>query len=198
MPENATEAATATDSVSTAAADSAEIVIVPLPWAVTVGAGWPLVPIRAVTAFPSVLVASTTPAARPTPAAEPKATDRLPAPARVARVGVSAARTVTDPLPPSPDPAVTVAETIPAVVVVLSSTVDAAPEPAADTLAPPPATATLTPTPKARASIRCLDSAVRETSPPAVTLPVSIAARAVLVTVTTLLAAPTVTPTAAA
>ena len=93
--------------------------------------------------------------------------------------------------------AVTVADTISAVVAVPRVTVDDAPEPAADTARPPFALATLMPTPKARASICCLDSAVSEMSPPAATLPVSIAARTVFVTSTSLLAAPTVTPTAA-
>ena len=145
--------------------------------------------------LPSVFSASTTPAASPTPAAVPIAAAKLPAPALVSIVGVSIASICTEPLPPIP--AVTVADTISAVVAVPRVTVDDAPEPAADTARPPFALATLMPTPKARASICCLDSAVSEMSPPAATLPVSIAARTVFVTSTSLLAAPTVTPTAA-
>ena len=105
------------------------------------------------------------------------------------------AESVTDPLPPVP--AATVAERTSARVDVFSVFLTDAPEPAADTPVAPLAAATLRATPKARASICCRDSALIVTSPRAAIVADSTAARTELVTLTTLRAAPTVTPTAA-
>ena len=95
------------------------------------------------------------------------------------------------------EPAVTAAETISAVVVFFKSTLDSAPDPAAETPTPPLAEAILTPTPKASASITGLDSAVIRRSPAALMVPDSAAARTVLFIETVLRAAPIVTPIAA-
>jgi hypothetical protein len=95
-------------------------------------------------------------------------------------------------------PAETVADSTSARVVVRIVLVTDAPEPAADTPTPPVADATLIPTPKAKEAICCFDSARTVTLPPASAVATSIAARTEFVTVTTLRAAPIVTPTAAA